>query len=237
MSVAIVTGAGRGIGRAVAVHLARRGWGVVGVSRTAAELDETGRLCGEAAGESVSDVFEPVVASVTEPTTAARAVESAQRRGRLRAVVYCAGVAPAKSVEETSVELFREVLETNLTGAFVFAQAAWGAMKAGGGGAVVLVSSMAARDPFPGFVAYGPAKAAVNLLATVLDREGKPAGIRAYAVAPGAVETAMFRQLATPEQWPADRTLSPDDVAAVIGACVEGDLRYSGGETIYLSKA
>lgn len=236
MSVAIVTGAGRGIGRAVSVRLARRGWAVVGVARTEADLTETGRLCAEAAGEAMGEVFVPLAASVTEEATATRAVESASKLGLLRAVVYCAGLAPAKSVEETSAELFREVLETNLTGAFLLARASWGAMRAHGGGSVVLVSSMAARDPFPGFVAYGPAKAAVNLLAMVLDREGRHDGIRAYAVAPGAVETAMLRQLVTKEQWPTEKTLDPDDVAAVIEACVEGELRHSGGETIYLQK-
>lgn len=231
MDIAIVTGAGRGIGRAVSVRLARAGWGVVGVARTEGELEETARQCGEAGGGA-----ERVVGSVTDDATAGRAVAVAGRLGRLRAVVYCAGVAPALSVEETTPAVFREVVETNLTGAFVFARSAWGVMKAGGGGSVVVVSSMASRDPFPGFAAYAPAKAGVNGLVLALDREGKAAGIRAYGVAPGAVETAMLRKLVTSEQWPTEKTLSADEVAEVIEACLCGALRHCRGETVFVSR-
>ena len=230
MKVAIVTGAGRGIGRAVAVRLARGGYAMVLVSRTVGELEETARLCG---GENVA----VCVGDVTLPKTAEEAVGVAVSRfGGLSAVVHSAGVAPLLPIEETTPEIFREVIDTNLTSAYLFARAAWGPLKRGGGGAIVNISSMASRDPYNGFSAYGAAKAGVNLLTLSLNREGKAHGIRVYAVAPGVVETAMFRKLMTPEQFPTENALSADEVAAVVEQCVGGSLTHASGETVFLSK-
>jgi NAD(P)-dependent dehydrogenase (short-subunit alcohol dehydrogenase family) len=101
---------------------------------------------------------------------------------------------------------------------------------------VVNVSSAAARDPFPGFAAYGAAKAALNLFGLSAAREGLKIGVRVHTIAPGAVETAMFRQIMTPEQYSADLTLKPEDVATIIAQCVAGELRYTSGEVIYVHK-
>jgi NAD(P)-dependent dehydrogenase (short-subunit alcohol dehydrogenase family) len=100
----------------------------------------------------------------------------------------------------------------------------------------VLVSSVAARDPFVGFAAYAAAKAGLNAFGLALAREGSQMGIRVHTVAPGAVETQMLRDLFTPSDFPPDKTLGPADVAVVIGHCVRGDLRYTSGEVIYVHK-
>ena len=101
---------------------------------------------------------------------------------------------------------------------------------------IVNISSVSSRDPFPGFAAYGAAKAALNVFSLVLAREGKEIGVRVHTIAPGAVETAMFRALVTEQQWPREKTLDPSDVARVIAQCVDGDLRHASGEVIFLSK-
>jgi NAD(P)-dependent dehydrogenase (short-subunit alcohol dehydrogenase family) len=101
---------------------------------------------------------------------------------------------------------------------------------------IVNVSSLAARDPFPGFFAYGAAKAGLNLLGLSLARQGASIGVRVCTVAPGAVETPLFRSLMTPEQFPTENTLSPEDVARVIGQCATGDLRFTSGEVIWMHK-
>jgi NAD(P)-dependent dehydrogenase (short-subunit alcohol dehydrogenase family) len=101
---------------------------------------------------------------------------------------------------------------------------------------VVNVSSAAARDPFPGFAAYAAAKAGLHLFGLSAAREGEPIGVRVHTVAPGSVETEMFRGLMTKEQWPADKTLDPADVARIIGQCVTGELRYTSGEVIYVHR-
>jgi NAD(P)-dependent dehydrogenase (short-subunit alcohol dehydrogenase family) len=159
-----------------------------------------------------------------------------RRFGRLDAVVHCAGLAPLSGIEEMSVEDWHAVLDTNLSSAFYLCKAAWPIFRQQGGGVIVNVSSMAARDPFAGLAAYGAAKAGVNLLGTAAAREGQALGIRVHTVAPGAVETAMFRRLFTPEQFPGEKTLDPADVARVIVQCVQGDLRHSSGEVIYVHK-
>ena len=101
---------------------------------------------------------------------------------------------------------------------------------------MVNVSSVAARDPFPGFAAYAAAKAGLNLFGLCAAREGEQIGVRVHTLAPGAVETGMFRQLLTPEQYPTEKTLSPADVARVIADCVRGNLKHTSGEVIYLHK-
>jgi NAD(P)-dependent dehydrogenase (short-subunit alcohol dehydrogenase family) len=76
----------------------------------------------------------------------------------------------------------------------------------------------------------------LNLLGLSAAREGERIGVRVHTVAPGAVETEMFRQIATPQQWPVEKTLDPADVARVIVQCVKGDLRYTSGEVIFVRK-
>lgn len=232
----VVTGAGRGIGRACAVEVGKRGGGVVVVSRTAGELEETARLVREAGGRA-----EVVVGDASDERVVAAAVARAvERFGGVTGVVSAAGVAPLRPVMETSVALLREVLEVNLVSAFVLARSAWGELKksaaAGRHAGVVTISSYASRDPFVGFSAYAAAKGGVNAMTLALDKEGKGDGVRAYAVAPAAVETAMFRALVPAEQWPSEKTLRPEDVAAVVMQCLCGALTHSGGETIFLSK-
>ena len=227
---AVITGAGRGIGRATAVELARRGFRLAVASRNPDELAETLRLAGAPAGVAVP-------ADVSKPADVDRLVRTAvERFGRVDVIVHCAGLAPAKSIVETGIDEWHAVLDTNLSAAFYLCRAAWPVFERQRSGAVVLVSSLAARDPLSGFAAYGAAKAGLQLFALSAAREGEKIGVRVHTVAPGAVETAMFRQLVTPDQWPPEKTLDPADVARVIGQCAAGDLRYTSGEVIYVHK-
>ncbi len=142
-----------------------------------------------------------------------------------------------RSIREMSDDEWRAVIDTNLSAAFYATRAAWPAFARQGGGVVVNVSSAAARDPFPGFAAYGAAKAGLNLFGLSAAREGAAIGVRVHTIAPGAVETGMFRQIMPAEQWPAEKTLDPADVARVVLQCVRGDLRHASGEVIYLNKS
>lgn len=226
--VAILTGAGRGIGRATAVELARAGYRLVLAARSEAELQETARLAGDGlvvpTDVSKSEAVESLVG---------RAVEAF---GRIDAIVNTVGVAPVVSIAQMSPAQWREVIDVNLSAAFYLCHSAWAVFERQGGGVVVNVSSLASRDPFAGFAAYGAAKAGLNLLGLSAAREGERIGVRVHTVAPGAVETDMFRQIATPQQWPPEKTLAPVDVARVIVDCVKGDLRYTSGEVIFVRK-
>jgi 3-oxoacyl-[acyl-carrier protein] reductase len=88
----------------------------------------------------------------------------------------------------------------------------------------------------PGFLAYGAAKAGLNVLGLTLAREGAPAGIRVHTIAPGAVETEMFRSLVDEKTWPKDRTMAPEHVARVIAACADGTLAHASGEVIWIRR-
>jgi 3-oxoacyl-[acyl-carrier protein] reductase len=227
--VAIITGAGRGIGRATAIELARHSYQLALVSRTSAELQETATLAGNGL---------VIQADVSEPKAPASIVAKAiERFGRVDALVHCAGLAPSRPIAEMSASEWRAVIDTNLSAAFFLCQAVWKVFEKQGGGVIVNISSAAARDPFPGFAAYGAAKAAINLFGLSAAREGAAVGIRVHTIAPGAVETKMLRDLFSAGQVPPEKTLDPQDVAKVVAQCVRGDLRYTSGETIYLQKA
>jgi 3-oxoacyl-[acyl-carrier protein] reductase len=228
--VAIITGAGRGIGRATAVNLHRRGYDLVLAARTQADLDETNALAERSALAVACDVADPDAIE----QLVARAVA---RFGNVHAVVHSAGVAPMLGIEEVTPQRWREIVDVNLSAAIFLARAVWPVFRARKSGVIVNVSSFSARDPFPGLGAYGAAKGGINVLGLALAREGAAYGIRVHTVAPAAVETQMFRKLVPPERYPTERTLAPEDVAHVIGQCVAGDLRYASGEVIWLQKS
>ncbi len=227
--VTLITGAGGGIGQACAAAIANEGHRVVLVGRTRETL--------EISAEGCADDSLILPADVADPDQARRVVEDAVAAfGRLDGLVHCAGLAPVRTVEQTSNEDWNAVIAVNLSAAFHLAKAAWPVMKSQGGGVIVNISSMAARDPLPGFAAYAAAKAGVNLLGLSLAREGQPLGIKVHTIAPGAVETAMFRLIATPEQYPTEKTLAPEEVARIITQCITGELSATSGEVIYLQK-
>ena len=226
--IALITGAGRGIGRAAALELARAGYRLALVARNESELRETAR---------VANGTLCIPCDVTDPIAVELAVrKTVEAYGGLDAIVHCAGVAPVRAIDEMSVGEWRNVIDTNLSSAFYLCRAAWATFRQRKGGVVVLVSSESSRDPFDGFAAYGAAKAGLNLFGRSAAREGQKIGVRVHVVAPAAVETGMFRQILSPEQYPTENTLQPADVARVIVQCVQGDLRYSSGEVIYLHK-
>jgi NAD(P)-dependent dehydrogenase (short-subunit alcohol dehydrogenase family) len=226
--VAIITGAGRGIGRATAVELARRGYRLALAARGADGLQETARLAGGALC---------VPTDVTDPSQVETLVrQTVGHYGRVDAVVNNAGTAPVRPISEMTPEEWRAVIDTNLSAAFYLTRAAWPAFERQRGGVVVNVSSAAARDPFPGFAAYGAAKAGLNLLGLSAAREGERIGVRVHTIAPSAVETGMFRGIMTSDQYPPEKTLDPAEMARMIALCVTGELRYTSGEVIYVHK-
>jgi len=226
--VALITGAGRGIGRATTVELSKRGYQLSLIARNREELEQTSR----AAGTGVV-----LTADVSQSHDVDRIVrETVGQFGRLDAIIHCAGLAPVRSIAEMTVEEWHRVIDTNLSAAFYLCRAAWPIFERQGGGVVVNVSSAAARDPFDGFAAYGAAKAALNLFGLSAAREGQKIGVRVHTVAPAATETAMFRQLMSPAQYPPQKTLDPADVARIIVQCVTGELRYTSGEVIWVHK-
>ncbi len=226
--VAIVTGAGRGIGRAVAIELAKAGYQLGLVARSEVELKETQRLCS---GGWV------LPADVSDAAACKGVVEQMARHCEgVDVLINNAGSAPQLSIESITEAQWRGVLDVNLSAVVYMTSAVWPAMMKQKSGVVVNISSVAALDPFPGLGFYGAAKAAVNILTLSLAREGQPHGIRVHAIGPGAVETAMFRNLLTPDEYPTNLALSPEEVAEGVLACINGPLRHTTGQVTYLKK-
>lgn len=234
--MAIVTGAGSGIGRATAERLGERGFAVVLVGRRREPL--------EATAEGVEGETLIVTADVGTEEGAKAVVEAAVGAfGRLDVIVNNAAAAPSKPFAEFTWAELESLYRVNAIGPMAIIAAAWPVFAEQFAARtddsilpevarVVNVSSMATIDPFPGLSAYAASKAAVNLLTRACANEGAEVGIKAFAVAPGAVETEMLRSIASEEMLPASMTLRPETVAEVIAACACGQRDEENGSVI-----
>lgn len=225
--VSIVTGAGSGIGRATAAALSWLGHRVVLAGRRLAALQET------AAGLTTETLCVPT--DVGEAGECRSLIAAAlDCFGRVDALVNNAGYAPSAPIGSHDDEMIRRVFATNAMGPATLISAVWPTMVRQGGGRIVNVSSMATVDPFPGLFAYAASKGAVEVMVKSCEVEGRARGIRAFGVAPGAVETAMLRGIVSEADLPSSRCLRPEDVARVIADCAAGRRDGDSGKVILL---
>lgn len=232
--VAVVTGGARGIGRAIGEWFLQRGHAVVLIDRdratlerTVAELDAPQQLLGLPA-----DVSLP--AQVTQA-----AADVLARFGRVDALVNNAGVAVFKPTLETRFDEWREVMATNLDGAFLCTQAFAAPMVRQGRGAVVNIASISGLRASTLRVAYGTSKAALIHLTRQHAVELGNAGVRVNAVAPGPVETEMARQVHSAairadyhDAIPLARYGSLEEIAQVVGFLCSDEAGYVNGQVI-----
>ena len=188
-SVALVTGAGTGIGRAVAVALARAGWAVVLTGRREGPLAETASM----AGESCETFTAPC--DVADPAAVERlfgAIE--QRYGRLDLLFNNAGLGtPSKSIDELSFEQWKSVVDVNLNGAFLCARAAFRLMRRQQpqGGRIINNGSISAHSPRPGSAPYTATKHAITGLTRSISLDGRPYDIACGQIDIGNAATEM----------------------------------------------
>lgn len=227
----LITGAGRGIGRATAVRFARGGANVVLMARSAGELEDAATAVHGAGGMAL--VARGDVANEADVERVVRA--ATDRFGRIDVLVNAAGVAPLSALPEMSAEAFDALVAVNVRGVFLMCRAVWAGMAGQGGGTIVNVSSRAAADPFPGFSAYGGTKAFVEVFTKAIAAEGRGVGIRVFAVAPGAVETVMLRGLFP--DYPKEQTLAADEVAGVIEWLTDARCAECSGQTVSVVKS
>ncbi len=227
--VCAVTGGSAGIGLAIALHFGRRGYRVALCGRDPDTL-EVAR--GAVAAAAPACLALPL--DVGQPGAAPRFVaETVERFGRLDVLVNNAGHAPLAPLDQLPLADFDRALAVNVAAVFHATRAAWPALRRQGG-VIVNISSLASVDPFPGFSVYGACKAWVNLFAKAAADEGRPLGIRVFAVALGAVETRLLRGLFP--DFPAAQTLDPDEVAALVGGLCDESMRYASGQTLFVRK-
>jgi NAD(P)-dependent dehydrogenase (short-subunit alcohol dehydrogenase family) len=182
--VALITGAGRGIGAVIAHLLSHAGAAVVLAGRTGTDLERTAQHIAASGGRAAC-----VVADVRKEDDCARMVEQATTRfGRLTALVNNAGIAgPTKTLDTLSLAEWNEVITTNLTGVFLACRAAIPALRAAGGGGIVMIGSVTGKRPLPARTPYASAKLGLVGLTRSLAHELGPSRITVNLISPWLV--------------------------------------------------
>jgi 3-oxoacyl-[acyl-carrier protein] reductase len=209
---ALVTGAGRGIGRAICLGLARAGARVTAVSRTASELDSLVGEIEKAGGRAAA-----YVGDVTRRESCDEAVGRAvEAHGGLRVLVNNAGVGGFAPVAETSDDTWDRIFATNVTAPFRLARAALPHLGKQGG-EIFMISSLAGVNATANLAAYSASKAALDHFSRCLMLEVRQQGIKVTTIAPGAVATRFGggptdRSSGQETSW----MLQPEDVATAV---------------------
>jgi NAD(P)-dependent dehydrogenase (short-subunit alcohol dehydrogenase family) len=225
--VAIITGAGRGVGRATALRFAREGARVVLFSRTPAPLND---LAADLAHQGYP--FLAVVGDVSrEEDVQALFQQAMQVFGRVDILVNCAGVVAVQPFAEMDASTWDHVLGVNLRGTFLCCREAFRIMAGQRSGVIVNLSSLSGVkgvEKFPGLSAYNVSKAGVASLTEILAVEGKPYNIRVCAVSPGAVDTEMLKQAAPHLK----AGMTPEDLAEILYFMVDESGRMLSGTNL-----
>jgi len=237
--VALITGAGSGIGRATAIVFAVEGAKVALVGRTAAKLDETARAIAHGGVYSIA-------ADLSSRDHARRAVdEAAQHFGGLDIVINNAGISRQRALMETDEPLWDELIAHNLRSPFWVAQAAVPWLARRGGGVIINISSSLGLKPSPGFGAYAMTKAALQMLTLSLAQEHAADGIRANAICPAVVDTPIHETYLTPEGaqrrkeemarfYPLGRVGTAEEVARAALYLASDDASWITGSTLLM---
>lgn len=238
--VALVTGAARGVGKGIALELARAGCRVAVNYRASADLAlatvaEIGGMGGEATAiqadvSSATDVKE-MIASVIS------------RLGRVDILVNNAGVQTWKPLLDVTEAEWDHVIDTNLKGCFLCTQAAARQMKDQGGGCIVNVGSGCNKLPFPNLVAYTASKGGIEMLTKVAAVELGPYGIKVNCVAPGAIEIERTRKEDSNyarvwgEITPLARVGTPADIGHAVVFLASDESSFISGQTLWVDGA
>jgi enoyl-[acyl-carrier protein] reductase III len=235
--VALVTGGSRGIGRAVALRLAREGADVAvgffrdreAAEKTVAEVEEIGRRAVAVRGH------------VGDPDKITELVASARSElGPIDIVISNAASGVLRPLAEMDLKGWQWTIDVNARALLLLAQAVREDMRARGGGAIVALSSLGSERFLPAYGAVGASKAALESLVRYLAVEGAPDGIRVNAVSAGVVDTDALRHFpdregmlaAAATRTPAGRTVTPEDVAATVCFLCSEDAWMIRGETV-----
>lgn len=208
--VAIITGAGRGIGKETAVKLAGKGCKVILVSRTAAQLDQTAAEIGEAGGTGVA-----VSADLAEPGSIEYIVAvTLETFGGIDILINNAAVLYATDLLDVTEEEWDQVMKVNQKAPFFLSQRVLPEMEKRGGGYIINISSTAALTVPPGIATYGISKKAIIGMSEALYERAKDFNVKVSVIYPGMTDTEMLRGFnpsVSPEKW-----MKPDDIAGCI---------------------
>jgi meso-butanediol dehydrogenase/(S,S)-butanediol dehydrogenase/diacetyl reductase len=234
LPVAVVTGAARGIG------LATVRWFLANGHRVAMLDIDTKELAKAASAHQDDSRVLALPCDVSDPEQVQASMANVEARfGRIDALVNNAGVAVFKTLGTTSFQEWRQVMATNLDGAFLCSQACVPAMLRSGGGSIVNIASISGLRASTLRVAYGTSKAALIHFTRQQAVELGTMGIRANAIAPGPVETEMARQVHTAairadyhDSIPLGRYGTMDEIASAIGFLCTPAAGYVNGQVL-----
>ncbi|KAM7251854.1 hypothetical protein ACFE04_023737 [Oxalis oulophora] len=242
--VAIVTGATRGIGRAIAIHLHSLGARVaINFVSSSSQADVLVSELNSSSSSSQQPQAIAVKADVSNPDHVKLLFNRAEQEfgSKVHVLVNCAGVMdPAyPSVANTTVESWDNMFNINARGSFLVCREAANRLIRGGGGRIIMISSSTVALNPPGYGAYVASKAAVEALVKILAKELKGTGITANSVAPGPVATELFfsgkseeavKRLA--DSCPLGRLGEPNDIAPIVGFLASDAGEWINGQVI-----
>ena len=224
--VAIITGGGRGIGKAIALGFANQGAHIVVAARTEAEVIEVAGKVKKLGRESMG-----VVCDISDENQVKNLVDATIHKfGRVDVLINNAGIGSMRPVYATALESFEKVLKVNLTGTFLCTKHVWQSMKNTGGGSIVNVSSLGGLVGYPLLSGYCASKWGQIGFTKACAEEGKKDNIRVNAIAPGKADTAIRSKIKEDKS----KMLTPEDQ---VDACVflaSDESRYITGQVISL---
>lgn len=224
--VAIITGGGRGIGRAIAIGFAHQGAHIVVAARTESEILEVADKIKTLGRESLG-----IVCDISNEDQVKNLVDlTMQKFNQIDVLINNAGIGSMRPVYATQLESFEKVLKVNLTGTFLCTKHVWQPMKNSGGGSIVNVSSLGGLVGYPLLSAYCASKWGQIGFTKACAEEGKKDNIRVNAIAPGKADTGIRSKIKEDKS----KMLTPEDQ---VDACVflaSDESRYITGQVISL---
>jgi len=224
--VAIITGGGRGIGKAIALGFANQGAHIVVAARTESEVIAVAKKVKELGRESFG-----LVCDISDESQVKNLVDTTiDKFRRVDVLINNAGIGSMRPVYATLLESFEKVLKVNLTGTFLCTKHVWQPMKNSGGGSIVNVSSLGGLVGYPLLSAYCASKWGQIGFTKACAEEGKKDNIRVNAIAPGKADTAIRSKIKEDKT----KMLTPEDQ---VDACVflaSDESRYITGQVISL---
>ena len=206
MKNCLITGASRGVGREIALALAKDGCNLVLHGRDVDALTESCRLAEKVGGKTT-----PVIADLST-TQGVDSVINCVNEGPLHLLVHNAGVAFVKPFEQLTFEQWQETMAVNLTAPFMLTKKLFPIMAAGA--SIVNILSVAAKIGFPNWSSYCASKFALEGLMQSMREELRPRGVRVINVYPSATSTELWNDI--PGDWPEEKMLSPEEIAQAV---------------------